>query len=114
MLSGDIKGDDKSLKLNFRLLPLAAVAALAHCSLGEVEYVGPPSVAVPGGHQWSVCWTRAAAAQPLTFLRALAAAMDLLDPRERERWRLLEHMDSRRHKPRTRAYAFGQWEQGRR
>ena len=81
MLAAIITGDKKIYPLNFRLLRTRAFAALSSCSNVDIEHGSgaPSSVAVPGGHHWSVCWTRAAAAQPLTFLRALAAAMDPLD-----------------------------------
>ena len=76
MLSGIIAGDDKILKLNFPLLPKAAVAALHHCANVKVGPIGAPTVAVQGGYHWTVCWTRSAANEPLTFLRELAAALD--------------------------------------
>jgi hypothetical protein len=81
MLSGHIKGDKKMYQLDFQLLHTKAVAALSTCANVDVGRSGAPSpVAVPGGYHWSVCWTRlTAAAQPLTFLRAVAAVMDPLD-----------------------------------
>ena len=80
MLGGIIKGDEKIYKLDFRLLRKRAVDALSNCANIDIERSGAPSaVAVPGGYHWTVCWTRAAAAQPLVFLRELEAALDPLD-----------------------------------